>query len=289
MNGWVGACVSDGVAAWDVTFSADKSVSLLWALGDDETRREVLEAFEEATSSALGYLESVASSTRGASKTPVLDENGDPVLNEDGTPRFRVVTWPIPTSGYVAASFTEFTSRADDPQLHTHVVVANKVKGTDGVWRTVDGRLLYRYQLAAGYLHEAVLRKELTERLGVRWQPVRNGMADIEGFTRPQIEAFSRRRHQLETWRQDQGLPDTAAARQVAVLATRPRSRIIPSPNSKLEWKQRAAQVGLTPDRLTQLMGSSREVAPVDSTDCSNGWRRPMGSPNGPPPSDGPR
>ena len=131
------------------------------------------------------------------------------------------MTWPIPTSGYVAASFTEFTSRADDPQLHTHVVVANKVKGTDGVWRTVDGRLLYRYQLAAGYLHEAVLRRELTERLGVRWQPVRNGMADIAGFTRPQIEAFSRRRHQLETWREDQGLPDTAAARQVAVLATR--------------------------------------------------------------------
>ena len=130
-------------------------------------------------------------------------------------------TWPIATSGYVAASFTEFTSRADDPQLHTHVVVANKVKGIDGVWRTVDGRLLYRHQLAAGYLHEAVLRKELTERLGVRWQPVRNGMADIEGFTRSQIEAFSRRRDQLETWRQEQGLPDTPAARQVAVLATR--------------------------------------------------------------------
>src|SRR5690606_30982280 len=43
----------DGVAAWDVTFSADKSVSLLWALGDDHTRKEVVEAFEEATSQAL--------------------------------------------------------------------------------------------------------------------------------------------------------------------------------------------------------------------------------------------
>ncbi len=254
----------DGVAAWDVTFSADKSVSLLWALGDEETRQQVLEAFEEATSSALGYLESVASSTRGASKTPVLDENGDPVLNEDGSPRFRLVTWPIQTAGYVAASFTEFTSRADDPQLHTHVVVANKVKGTDGIWRTVDGRLLYRYQLAAGYLHEAVLRKELTERLGVRWQPISNGMADIEGFTRPQIEVFSRRRHQLEEWRQDQGLPDTAAARQVAVLATRAPKQDHPLAELEAEWKQRAAEVGLTPNRLTQMMGASREVTPVD-------------------------
>ena len=72
----------DGVAAWDVTFSADKSVSLLWALGDPDTRQQVVEAFEEATSQALGYLESVASSTRGASKTPVLDENGDPIRDD---------------------------------------------------------------------------------------------------------------------------------------------------------------------------------------------------------------
>ena len=46
--------------------------------------------------------------------------------------------------------------------------MTNKVKGTDGIWRSIDGRLLYRHQLAAGYLHEAVLRKELTERLGMR-------------------------------------------------------------------------------------------------------------------------
>jgi hypothetical protein len=254
----------DGVAAWDVTFSADKSVSLLWALGDDETRSEVVAAFDEATSQALDYLESVASATRGASRTPLLDTNGDPVLNEDGTPRFRVETWPIATAGYVAASFTEYTSRADDPQLHTHVVVANKVKGVDGIWRTVDGRLLFRYQLAAGYLHEAILRHELTERLGVRWQPVRNGMADIEGFTRAQIEAFSRRRHQLEEWRQDHDLPDTAAARQVAVLATRTPKTDHPPETLEHEWRRRAAEVGLTPDRLTRLIGGSRKVFQVD-------------------------
>ncbi|MFC2177128.1 MobF family relaxase, partial [Actinomycetota bacterium] len=255
----------DGVAAWDVTFSADKSVSLLWALGDDETRSEVVAAFDEATSQALGYLESVASATRGASKTPVLDSNGDPLLTEDGRPRFRVETWPIATTGYVAASFTEYTSRADDPQLHTHVVVANKVKGVDGKWRTVDGRLLFRYQLAAGYLHEAVLRHELTQRLGVRWQPVRNGMADIAGFTRAQIEAFSTRRRQLEEWRQDQGLADSAAARQVAVLATRTPKTDQPLEALEGEWRRRAAEVGLTPEWLTRLMSADRRVTSVDS------------------------
>jgi hypothetical protein len=256
----------DGVAAWDVTFSADKSVSLLWALGDDETRQQVVAAFDEATSQALGYLESVASATRGASKTPLLDEDGSPVLHENGTPKCHVETWPIATAGYVAASFTEFTSRADDPQLHTHVVVANRVKGVDGIWRTVDGRLLFRYQLAAGYLHEAVLRRELTERLGVRWQPVRNGMADIAGFTRPQIDAFSTRHHELEQWRQDQGLPDTAAARQVAVLATRAPKTDPPLETLVVEWRRRALEMGLTAERVTRLVRDRREVSPVDAT-----------------------
>jgi conjugative relaxase-like TrwC/TraI family protein len=253
----------DGVAAWDVTFSADKSVSLLWALGDEATRCQVLEAFDEATAAALGYLESVASSTRGAAKTKLLDDNGDPVL-ADGTARFRVETWPIATSGYVAASFTEFTSRADDPQIHTHVVVANKVRGVDGVWRVIDGRLLFRHQLAAGYLHEAVLRRELTERLGVRWQPVRNGMADIEGFTGHQIEAFSRRRRQLEAWREEHGLPDTAAAREVAVLVTRNPKRDHPLDQLVGEWRQRALEVGLTPERIVGMTGRSRNVTLAD-------------------------
>jgi len=268
---------NDGVAAWDVTFSADKSVSLLWALGDEETRRQVLEAFEKATVSALGYLESVASSTRGASKTPVLDDNGDPILNGNGTPKFRVETWPIDTAGYVAASFTEFTSRAGDPQVHTHVVIANKVNGTDGVWRTVDGRLLYRHQLAAGYLHEAVLRRELTQRLGVRWQPVRNGMADIEGFSSHQIEVFSRRRNQLESWRREQGLPDTPAARQVAVLATRSPKQDHPFAELEADWRERAVAVGLTAEQLNQVVGRSREVTPVDPRSLFDSLASPDG------------
>jgi hypothetical protein len=254
----------DGVAAWDLTFSADKSVSLLWALGNEQARRQVLGAFEEATAEAVSYLESVASSTRGARRVPVTDENGHPVLNGDGTRKYRTETWPIQTTGYVAASFTEFTSRADDPQLHTHVVVGNRVRGTDGAWRALDGRLLYRHQLAAGYLHEAVLRRELTRRLGVRWQPVRNGMADVEGFTRTQIEAFSRRRAELEAWREEKGLADTAAAREVATLATRSAKADHPLDTLVPGWRERATAVGLTPSRIASVMYRSHQVTRRD-------------------------
>ncbi len=254
----------DGVAAWDLTFSADKSVSLLWAFGDDDTRRHVIEAFGEATAEAVAYMESVASSTRGASRTPVLDDDGNPVLGEDGTQRLRVETWPIRTNGYVAAWFTEFTSRADDPQLHTHVVVGNRVKGVDGVWRAIDGRLLYRNKLAAGYLHEAELRSRLTERLGVRWQPVHKGMADIEGFTRDQIMAFSKRRQQIEAWRDVNGFADTAAGNEVAALATREPKRDNPVDMLMPQWLERAAEVGITPETVSMMLDRSREVTVPD-------------------------
>lgn len=249
-----------GVAAWDLTFSADKSVSLLWALGDPETRRQVLQAFDEATAAALSYLESVASFTRGATRTPVLNEKGQPVTGDDGTPRHRVETWPIRTTGYLAACFTEFTSRSDDPQLHTHVVVGNRVKGFDGVWRALDGRLLYAHRLAAGYIHEAVLRRQLTERLGVRWQPVQKGMADIEGFSRDQILAFSQRRQEIETWANSEGLADTPAAHRAAAIATRSPKGVRSEAELVGGWRARAEGVGLTTEALAAMMDRSREV-----------------------------
>ncbi len=250
----------DGVAAWDLTFSADKSVSLLWAFGDDEVRRHVVEAFEEATAEAVAYLESVASSTRGASRVPITDRRGNPILAEDGTTRFRVETWPIRTTGYLAAWFTEFTSRSDDPQLHTHVVVGNRVQGVDGVWRAIDGRFLYRHQLDAGYLHEAELRARLTERLGVRWQPVRNGMADIDGFTRDQITAFSQRRQEIEAWRDSHGFADTPSANETATLATRTPKQEHPVDALMPSWLDRGADVGLTQASVAAFLDHGREV-----------------------------
>ena len=98
----------------------------------------------------------------------------------------------------------------------------------------------------------------------MRWQPVCNGMADIQGFTRHQIEAFSRRREQLEEWRGEQGLPDTAAARQVAVLATRSPKTDHPLEMLLADWQRRAAAVGLSPERIKRVMGRSRQITPAD-------------------------
>ena len=69
----------------------------------------------------------------------------------------------------IAAAFDHWDSRAGDPHLHTHVVVANRVQTADGMWRSLDGATLFRYAVALSELHEGVLQDLLTDRLGVAW------------------------------------------------------------------------------------------------------------------------
>jgi conjugative relaxase-like TrwC/TraI family protein len=148
-------------------------VSLLWALGDRETAEQVTAAHDAAVDAAIGYLQRAAGFTRrgaGGAET-------------------------VPVDGFVAAAFRHRTSRADDPLLHTHVLVANLARTTDDhVWRTLDSRKLFAHAKTAGVLYQAHLRHELTRRLGVAWQPVVNGVADIDGVDRQLIETFSQRR-----------------------------------------------------------------------------------------------
>jgi conjugative relaxase-like TrwC/TraI family protein len=164
------------VPGFDHTFRAPKSVSLLWALGDRATAAEVTAAHDAAVDAAIGYLQRAAGFTRrgaGGAET-------------------------VPVDGFVAAAFRHRTSRADDPLLHTHVLVANLARThDDGVWRTLDSRKLFAHAKTAGVLCQAHLRHELTRRLGVAWQPVVNGVADIDGVDRRLIETFSRRRAQI--------------------------------------------------------------------------------------------
>jgi conjugative relaxase-like TrwC/TraI family protein len=109
---------------FDCTFSAPKSVSIIHALGDEFDRHAMREAHDAAVDAALAYLERQAAFGR---------------RGRDGVQR-------VESSGFVAAAFRHRTSRAGDPQLHTHVLVANMVKGADGRWGALDGRLLFAHK-----------------------------------------------------------------------------------------------------------------------------------------------
>jgi conjugative relaxase-like TrwC/TraI family protein len=121
-------------------------------------------------------------------------------------------------SGYLAAAYVHRSSRNGDPQLHTHVLIANATQGPDGKWTRLYHPAIYDHAKTAGYLYEAHLRHELSRSLGVRWQGVNNGIAEIAGFADEHLRAFSTRRAEIL---EAAGADASARARQVANLSTR--------------------------------------------------------------------
>ena len=225
------------VPGFDLTFRAPKSVSLLWALAGHPTQLEVRRAHDAAVEAALDYLERNAAFTR----------------------RGRAGAEQVPIRGFVAAAFRHRTSRADDPLLHTHVLVANLAHTTDdGGWRSLDARHLYLHAKTAGYLYQAHLRHELTRRVAVRWGPVHNGCADIDGVPRDLIDAFSRRRAQILAHLDRLG-HSSAGAAQVATLATRQAKSTAPD-DLHAQWRQRADALGFDAADVAGLIG--HEVGP---------------------------
>jgi Ti-type conjugative transfer relaxase TraA len=222
------------VPGFDHTLRAPKSVSLLWALSDRDTAAEVVAAHDAAVDAAIGYLQRAAGhSRRGAGGVET-----------------------VKVDGFVAAAFRHRTSRADDPLLHTHVLVANLARTSDdGIWRTLDSRRLFAHAKTAGVLYQAQLRHELTVRLGVAWQPVVNGVADIDGVDRQLIETFSRRRAAIVEHMEQRG-ETSAAAAQTATLATR-QAKGERTSEAELRdgWTRRAAAAGVGPGWHQTLTG----------------------------------
>ncbi len=222
------------VPGFDHTFRAPKSVSLLWALGDRDTAAEVVAAHDAAVDAAIGYLQRAAGfSRRGAGGVET-----------------------VAVDGFLAAAFRHRTSRADDPLLHTHVLVANLARTCDdGIWRTLDSRRLYAHAKTAGILYQAHLRHELTVQLGVAWQPVVNGHADIDGVDRELIETFSQRRTAIVEHMEQRG-ESSAAAAQTATLATREaKGERVSEAKLREGWADRAAVAGVRPGWHRTLTG----------------------------------
>ena len=155
------------VAGYDLTFSAPKSASVLFALGGRDVAHQVLAAHHDAVAGAVAYVERHGLSARR------------------GWGEARAI---VRTTGVVAGSFTHGVNRNGDPHLHSHVVVANIVHGEDGRWSACDQRGLWAHRQATGATYESHLRAGLSASLGVRWSdgPGRRsrgarGLADAHG------------------------------------------------------------------------------------------------------------
>jgi conjugative relaxase-like TrwC/TraI family protein len=240
--------------AYDLTFSAPKSVSILYGVADDEISRLARAAHDAAVRDALGYLEREACWTRRG-------RNGVHLLKGDGL---------------TIAAFRHRSSRAGDPQLHTHAVVANATIA-GGRMTTLDGRALYAHAKTASYLYQASLRHQLTERLGVEWSPVDKGIAEVKGIDEPVRRHFSRRRAEIRASMRDRG-GRSAHAAQIATLETRrTKNYNVPVARLRDEWRARATEFGLDSERVAEITGQGRPQPALDTRAVAETLAGPAG------------
>ena len=231
---------------YDLTLRPPKSVSVLWALGDEPRRSAIRDAHAAAVDEVVRYYEDRAVFARAG--------KGDRRL--------------LASDGIVAAAFDHRTSRAGDPLLHTHVVTANMTRvqtRDDGlVWRAIPGAGLFEHARAAGHLYQAHLRHLLATRLGVEFGPVVKGTAEVRGVPVELVRHFSRRRREIEQAMTQAGTSSARAA-QVATLQTRQAKDYHVEPDSLRDrWHAEAAGLGVTPESLAVCFDHRRVDADVN-------------------------
>jgi conjugative relaxase-like TrwC/TraI family protein len=247
------------VSGFDLTFSAPKSASVLFAIGDDHMAGELLAAHEHAVDAALTYLEREACATR---------------RGRDGLERLR-------GDGFIAASYRHRMSRAGDPQLHTHVVVANMTQA-DGRYTALDARALYHHKSAGGAVYRAVLRAEVRERLPwAGWHRAGRGLFELDGVPESVLRHFSQRRVEIEERAFE--LAGVAAAelsrermQAIALSTRRAKSYGVDGANWRDQARARAAEHGLGEKELVAL--SMRRPTAAGAPDLEREVRRLSGS-----------
>jgi conjugative relaxase-like TrwC/TraI family protein len=233
------------VSGFDLTWSAPKSVSVLFAIDDEHVAGQLLAAHEQAIDQALAYMEREACWTR---------------RGRDGVER-------LAGDGFIAASYRHRMSRAGDPQLHTRVVVANMTH-SDGRHTALDARSIYEHKSAAGAVYRAVLRAEVRERLPwLSWRSGGRGLFELAGIPDPVLRHFSQRRVEIEQRAAE--LVGVAAAdglsrerMQGIALATRKTKRYgVNGASWREEARARAAEHGLGETELAALRNLPRRDA----------------------------
>lgn len=168
------------VAGYDLTFTPVKSVSALWAIAPTPIAQTIEQCHRQAVAETLQFLEEHAAFSR-------MGAHGAAQVN---------------TTGLIAAAFDHRDSRAGDPNLHTHLVISNKVQaiGADGIprWLALDGTPLHHATVAASELYNTRIEALLVAKLGVRFaetttKPGKRPVRELVGILAELIEKYSSR------------------------------------------------------------------------------------------------
>ena len=235
-------------AGLDLTFSADKSVSALWAVADPELRSQIERAHNEAARAALE--ETVL---RHCAYTRIRNREGEiEVLPAD----------------IAAAMFQHGTSRDNDPQLHTHCVVFNAARThADGRYRALHQHPVYAWMKAAGALYRNALARNLQERLGLRMEQYGKdaGFTRIAGMPEDLTGHWSKRRAAIVAAARDMGFTVEGNAPRAAAANKITRAGKSPDNDPEIRhrrWRGEAESFVEREALVAALLGKAEAITP---------------------------
>ncbi|MFE7404219.1 MobF family relaxase [Streptomyces sp. NPDC057557] len=169
------------VTGADLVFRPQVTLQLLWALGDEETRKVIEAAHERAIAVVLAWIEDDVAVIR---------------YKAGGTERTR------PAHGLVAARFRHYEARSGMPLLHDHLLLSLRALRPDGVWGAVHSTALLESAVAASALYNEVVMMEACEALGLASEPRtvtagRRPVMEVAGVPHELIRWTSRRSEQI--------------------------------------------------------------------------------------------
>jgi conjugative relaxase-like TrwC/TraI family protein len=230
----------------DLTFSAPKSVSIAWALSDPELRKGIEQAQLSAVRQALTYLEDKAGFSR---------------VGTDGQ---ELVKCPL-----LFALFEHGTSRALDPQLHTHALLINLTVHPDGRTTAVDSTYLYHFKMAAGAVYRAALAEGM-QRLGFDISQRQLGSSlgfELSCIPREIVEEFSKRRAEIEEQlKLRAGSLDAASPRYAELVAKETRrTKDTEQPRAELlqGWQEVGQEHGIDAAYLRRQLSQHQAMTPT--------------------------
>lgn len=233
---------------YDVVFRPAKGWSVLWAVGSPELRQELRGIHHHAVDDALVYLEDTAA--RGRATIPWRDRNVRVRARGDG---------------FVVACFAHRESRAGDPLLHTHCLIANVTRLPGGRLGALEASGLFRQQRAADAVYRATFLRLASQRLGIRPAPGDDPFPEPEGVPRPVIDHFSKRSDEISEEVARHG-SSSAAARQLAALATR-RAKEVATRSDDLHtrWRGEAEDLGFGEAEVAACLGHPEVAVPTEA------------------------
>jgi conjugative relaxase-like TrwC/TraI family protein len=208
--------------AIDLTFSAPKSVSLQALVHGDP---RIVRAHDRAVAHALEVAERLAEARHKV----------------DGSSRVER------TENLIVAKFRHETSRAQDPQLHTHAIVMNLTQRKDGSWRALRNDPIVKSTKFLGAEYRTSLAAQLKD-LGYELRHGREGMFELAHVSHEQLQRFSQRAKDIERQLAKHGVERstaTTAQKQIAALATRERKAVVGREAIRQQWRTRAAEYGI--------------------------------------------